>query len=124
MVNATIPGKDRRRRTTFYNYRDSRTRRVIKNCFETLLSRFRILQKTIRASAENVEKYVLVSLALHDYLRWQIIRMTHLLVLLIRKINMKTLYQENGYHKMKMQFSVVAIKVSVLFEVPDHVLMR
>ena len=35
---------------------------------------------------------------------------------------METLYQENGDHKMKMQFSVVTFKVSMLFEVPDHVL--
>ena len=32
-------------------------------------ARFRILQKPIRASVENVERYVLACLALHNYLR-------------------------------------------------------
>ena len=32
-------------------------------------ARFRILRKAIRASVENAEKYVLVCLALHNYLR-------------------------------------------------------
>ena len=69
MVNATIPSIDSRRRRTIYNYRHSKARRVIENYFGILLARFRILQIPIRASVENVEKYVLAYLALHDYLR-------------------------------------------------------
>ena len=121
-----FPGKtaDEEKRT--YNYRHTRARRIIQNYFGILSARFCILQKPIRASVENVENYVLACLALHNYLRLTmlILRITHLLVLSIWKINMETLYQENRDHKMKIQFSVIAFKVSMLFEVPDHVLMR
>ena len=52
-----------------YHYRHSRACRVIENYFGILSARFRILQKPIRTSVENVEKYVLACLALHNYLR-------------------------------------------------------
>ena len=52
-----------------YNYRHSRACRVIENCFGILSARFRILQKPIRASVENAEKYVLACFALYNYLR-------------------------------------------------------
>ena len=42
---------------------------MIENYFGILSARFRILQKPIRTSVENVEKYVLACLALHNYLR-------------------------------------------------------
>ena len=41
---------------------------MIENYFGILSARFRILQKPIRTSVENVKKYVLACLALHNYL--------------------------------------------------------
>ena len=64
-----FPGKTADEKERIYNYRHSRARRVIENCFGILSARFRILQKPIRASVENAEKYVLACLALHNYLR-------------------------------------------------------
>ena len=64
-----FPGKTEDEEERIYNYRHSRARRVIENCFGILSARFRILQKPIRASVENAEKYVLACLALHNYLR-------------------------------------------------------
>ena len=52
-----------------YNYRHSRARRVIENTFGILSSRWRIFHKPIKATVENVEKYTLACLALHNYLR-------------------------------------------------------
>ena len=52
-----------------YNYRHSRERRVIKNAFGFLTSRWRIFQKPIRVTVSNVEKYTMACLALHNYLR-------------------------------------------------------
>ena len=52
-----------------YNYRHSRARRVIENAFGILSARWRIFFKPIRASTENVERYTLACLALHNYLR-------------------------------------------------------
>ena len=64
-----FPGKAADEEERIYNYRQSRARRVIENCFGILSVCFRIFQKPIRASVENVGKYVLACLALHNYLR-------------------------------------------------------
>ena len=63
------PGKDADEQQRIYNYRHSRARRVIENVFGILSSRWKIFQKPIRATVENVEKYTLACLALHNYLR-------------------------------------------------------
>ena len=64
-----FPGKTADEKERIYNHRHSRARRVIENCFGILSARFLILQKPIRASVENTERYVLACLALHNYLR-------------------------------------------------------
>ena len=119
-----FPGKTLHDEEYIYNYRHARARRVIENCFGILSACFRIFQKPIMASVQNVEKYILPYISLHNYLRQTYNAHYNLLVLLIWKISMETLYQENGDHKAKMRFSVIAFKVLMLLEVPDHGLMR
>ena len=63
------PGKNASEQERIYNYRHSRARRCIENAFGILSARWRIFEKPIRASVENVEKYTLACLALHNYLR-------------------------------------------------------
>jgi hypothetical protein len=51
-----------------FNYRLSRARRVIENCFGILTTRWRIFHKMIIGKRENVQRYVLATMALHNYL--------------------------------------------------------
>ena len=52
-----------------YNYRHSRARRVTENAFGILRDRWRIFNHPIKASVQNTERYVMVCLCLHNYLR-------------------------------------------------------
>eukprot|EP00794_Sanderia_malayensis_P006728 gene6728-7486_t len=52
-----------------YNYRVSRARRVIENAFGILVARWRLFRSPIRATKENVTRYVLAAISLHNYLR-------------------------------------------------------
>ena len=52
-----------------FNYRPSRARVIIKNIFGILESfRWRIFQKPIKGTPERIEKIVLVTVTLHNYL--------------------------------------------------------
>ena len=63
------PGQNASEEQRIYNYRHSRARRVIENTFGILSALWRIFQKPIRGTVNNVEKYTLACLALHNYLR-------------------------------------------------------
>lgn len=52
-----------------FNYRLSRARRVIENTFGIMVARWRLFRGPIRASRENVVRYVLAAMCLHNYLR-------------------------------------------------------
>ena len=52
-----------------FNYGLSRTRRVVENTFDILVSRWRVFQKPIDAKLERIEKIILAAIALHNYLR-------------------------------------------------------
>ena len=60
------PGKGLTETQSVFNYRLSRARRVIENTFGIFVSRWRVFRGPI---VENVEKYVLAALCLHNYLR-------------------------------------------------------
>ena len=52
-----------------FNYRHLRGRRVVENSFGILIDSWRILEKPIKATVENVEWYLLAKMPLHDYWR-------------------------------------------------------
>lgn len=57
------------RRNRIYNYRLSRSRMVVENAFGILSTRFRIYRKEITMYPGGVEKLVLATVVLHNYLR-------------------------------------------------------
>ena len=61
------PGKLAQQERVF-NYRLSRARRVIDNCFGILAARWRTFSAPIEASVTDVERYLLAYIALHNYL--------------------------------------------------------
>ena len=52
-----------------FNYRMSRTRRVIENAFGTLAARWRILMQPIQAKVKKTELIVKSTICLHNFLR-------------------------------------------------------
>ena len=52
-----------------FNYHLSRSRRIVKNAFGILASRFRIFLSPMHLAPENVEKVTLASCVLHNVLR-------------------------------------------------------
>ena len=52
-----------------FNYRLSRARRVIENCFGILVAKWRLLNQPIQADVKHIECYLLACIALHNFLR-------------------------------------------------------
>ena len=69
-VNLLIPypRETLQREERIYNYRLSRARRIIENCFGIAASRFRIFRRPIIAKVETVVEITKAVVALHNYL--------------------------------------------------------
>lgn len=52
-----------------FNYRLSRARRVSENAFGNLAQKFRLYFRTLNASPENVDKIILTTCILHNYIK-------------------------------------------------------
>lgn len=52
-----------------FNYRLSRARRIVENAFGILVSRFRLFEKPIPLLPETIDKVILASCTLHNFLR-------------------------------------------------------
>ena len=63
------PGKNGSEEERICNYWHSRARQCIKNAFGILSASCRVFQKPVRATMENVERYSLACLVLHNYLQ-------------------------------------------------------
>jgi len=64
-----FPGRNLTEEQVVYNLRHSRGRRTIENAFGLMVARWRLLNTPINANVENIEKYVLAIIVLHNYLR-------------------------------------------------------
>jgi hypothetical protein len=52
-----------------FNYRHSRARRVSENCFGLLVQEFRIYQRRLQQNPEHIDKVILATCALQNFLR-------------------------------------------------------
>jgi hypothetical protein len=56
-----------------FNYRLGRARRVSENCFDLITQKFRVFQRRLQQTPEHVNKIVLATCVLHNFLRVDII---------------------------------------------------
>ena len=62
-------GKDLDQQEDVFNYRLSRARRIIENCFGILVARWRVFHGPIKGCVETVEAITQAACILHNYLR-------------------------------------------------------
>ena len=72
-IMKTFSKRDLTKEERIFNYRLSRARRISENAFGILANRFKFFLSTISLSPENIEKIILASCVLNNYLRSNLI---------------------------------------------------
>ena len=116
------PGKNIKEEESIFNYRLSRARRVIENCFGILVARWRIFCRAIQAKVETVQAIVQAAICLHNYLRQTLlltVRLASLTALMIQEI----FCQESGTESLQLMRIPVLFVTYLLREEPDIAIM-
>ena len=97
-----FPGKHLTGSQAVFNYRLSRARRTIENCFGILVTRWRIFRSPLKASPEVVDNITRACTCLHKYLRLtKILNISHQ-VSLTQKSPLEILFQVAGKQRYKV----------------------
>lgn len=67
-VMKLFPGKNNTKENKIYNYRISRARRMIESSFVILISRWKVLSKSIRMNTDKIEKIITACVCLHNFI--------------------------------------------------------
>ena len=116
------PGKNIKEEESIFNYRLSRARRVIENCFGILVARWRIFCRAIQAKVETVQAIVQAAICLHNYLRQTLlltVRLASLTALMIQEI----FCQESGTESLQLMKIPVLFVTYLLRKEPDIAIM-